>query len=192
MGSNSQRTHGAQLRIDIGGGTDCAFGFHNLDPVHGLGDWKRMAQDTPWPVASGSMIEVRASHVMEHIPAGDERIAVMNEAWRVLQPGGTMTLIVPLIGYTDGYQQAHQCGWQAHADPTHVSGWWFPESLYYFYTNNPLPPNAEYGIKMWNLGPIAASEEAVRDLLNDTTNTPSFWGVRGGWEGVARLEKPGP
>jgi SAM-dependent methyltransferase len=121
--------------IELGGGNLPTTGV-NLDPVHGLGGWRRRAQDVPWPVADGSVGTVRASHVMEHIPAGADRIAVFNEAHRVLASGGTFEVVVPLLVGT----------WHAVADPTHVS-WWVPESFHYF--DGRIEPNADYGILPW-------------------------------------------
>ena len=74
---------------------------------------------------------------MEHIPAGQERIDVMNEAHRVLMPGHQFEIIVPLMVGT----------WHAIADPTHVS-FWVEESFYYF-CDGPFKANADYGIKLW-------------------------------------------
>jgi SAM-dependent methyltransferase len=126
------------VRIDLGGGTAPKPGFVNLDPVHG--DYKIRAQD-PWPFLDYSADAIWASHVMEHIPAGAERIAVFNEAHRVLKPGGTFTVIVPLFPWP-----------QAMADPTHVS-YWVEESFGYFDGRCPWgPPNADYGILPWEHG----------------------------------------
>lgn len=125
--------------LDIGGGTSPVEGrdhhVENLDPVHGKGPWKRLAQDTPWPVFDDWFDEVNASHVMEHIPAGAPRIAVMNEVHRVLDPKGTFTIIVPLFPHP----------W-AIADPTHVS-YWVSESFQYF--DQRMLANADYGIRPW-------------------------------------------
>lgn len=126
---------GSVLHLELGGGL-LAEGRVNLDPVHGVGEWRRRAQDTPWPVADGSVASVRASHVMEHIPAGEQRIAVFNEAHRVLADGGTFEVIVPLLTGS----------WHAVADPTHIS-FWVPESFHYF--DGRITPNAEYGIAPW-------------------------------------------
>ena len=108
--------------IEIGGGHLVQAGWTNLDPTHGQGDWQRPAQQVPWPAPDGSVDAIRASHVMEHIPAGADRIAVMNEAHRVLKPGGVFEIRVPncLSGT-----------WHAFADPTHVSFWCIP-SFHYF------------------------------------------------------------
>lgn len=123
------------MRIDIGGGTAPMGGYVNLDPVHGEDEWKRHAQSIWWPCEPDSVDAIRASHVMEHIPAGEGRISVFNEAWRVLRPGGTFTVIVPMFPTP-----------QAIADPTHVS-WWVPESFGYF--DGRIQPNADYGIRLW-------------------------------------------
>jgi SAM-dependent methyltransferase len=125
------------LKIELGGGTLLTPGYTNLDPVHGVGEWKRYAQDTPWPVGDNSVEAMRASHIMEHIPAGmDHRVKVMNEAHRVLKPGGIFEIVVPLLVGT----------WHAIADPTHVS-FWVKESFHYF--DGLFAANAHYGISLW-------------------------------------------
>lgn len=124
------------MNLEIGGGNLIEPGWTNLDPVHGRGEWKRQAQDTPWPAATRGVDAIRASHVMEHIPAGDERIRVMNEAWRVLRLGGVFEVIVPFMTGS----------WHAIADPTHVS-LWCRESFHYF--DGTFGANADYGIRLW-------------------------------------------
>jgi SAM-dependent methyltransferase len=123
------------MKIELGGGLKPVDGYVNLDPVHGNGPWCRQAQDVPWPARDESCEAIHASHVMEHIPAGAPRIAVMNEAWRVLRTGGTFRIIVPHFGT-----------WQAHADPTHVS-FWVPESFSYF--DGSWTADADYGLAPW-------------------------------------------
>lgn len=123
-------------QIEIGGGTLLRPGWVNMDPVHGDGPWKRLAQDVPWPAPDHSVSVLRASHVMEHIPSGQARIDVMNEAHRVLAPGGVFEIIVPFMTGS----------WHAIADPTHVS-FWCLESFHYF--DGLFAANADYGIKLW-------------------------------------------
>jgi SAM-dependent methyltransferase len=151
--------------IDIGGGTIPALGCVNLDPHHGVGEWRRRVQDGI-PAADASVVAVRASHVMEHIPAGDERIFVMNEVHRVLVPGGTFEIIVPTVG-AGGVLHG---GWQAFADPTHVSFWYYPESWLYF-CEGVFKPNADYGYRIW---------QALRDEDME---------LRDGWEARVVLRK---
>lgn len=155
------------LMVDIGGGTSAAPGYLNLDPHHGVGQWCRRIQDGI-PLDNESVVAVRASHVMEHIPAGADRIFVMNEAHRVLVSGGTFEIIVPVVG-----AYGRLCGgWQAFADPTHVSYWYYPESWQYFCEGNPMGVNADYGCRLWM--PLR----------------PDDMELRGGWEARVVMRKP--
>jgi hypothetical protein len=127
--------------IEIGGGHIVQPGWTNLDCRNGFGDWRRMAQDTPWPTADGSVDEIRANHILEHVPAGQERIDIFNEAWRVLRPGGAFDIRLPLVITASGLPT-----WHAVADPTHVS-FWCRESFHYF--TGAFAANADYGIRLW-------------------------------------------
>lgn len=133
------------MKIDIGGGTAPAEGYINLDPVHGDGAWGRSIQ-MGIDVEDNYVDAVRASHVMEHIPAGQDRIHAFNEVHRVLKPHGTFQVIVPGIGPT----------YHAWADPTHVS-FWCPESFGYF--DGSIAPAADYGIKPWETLDLFVAQE---------------------------------
>ena len=132
------RRREGMLRIDIGGGLAPVPGHVNLDRVHGEGDFKRQIQEGI-PVADGTVESVRCSHLMEHIPSGYDRIGVFNEVWRVLQPGGTFEIIVPLFS-------GDSFGWAA--DPTHVSIW-VEQSFWYF--TGQMAAAADYGILLWQM-----------------------------------------
>ncbi len=127
-----------QVNLEIGGGTKCRDQWINLDPVHGVGEFKIQAQLTPWPFETNSVSNIFASHVLEHIPAGAPRISVMNECYRVLEPGGSLEIRVPCFPHPF-----------AVADPTHVS-FWVESSILYF--TGDLAPDAEYGVEKWQLG----------------------------------------
>lgn len=159
------------MKIDIGGGTNPAGGWVNIDPVHGVQEQHRVRVQDGLPFDDNTIEAARASHVLEHIPAGDDRIKAMNEVHRVLKSGGTFEIILPLVGYTENEVGHLVRGWQPYADPTHVAYWWFPESLLYF-CEGPFKPHADYGICIW-------------DTLHEED-----WEVRGGWEGYAVLRKP--
>jgi SAM-dependent methyltransferase len=126
------------MNIEIGGGTLVPAGWTNLDSRNGDGPWRREAQDVPWPTADRTVDAIRASHVMEHIPAGQPRIDVMNEAHRVLKPGSVFEIRVP---------NALSGTWHAFADPTHVS-FWCLASFHYF--DGSFAANADYGIRPWS------------------------------------------
>lgn len=162
--------------LEIGGGTNRhPQSTDVIDPSHPFSvdesiieKLRGKAQDFKWPFNDGDVQAVYASHVMEHIPAGVERIAIFNEAHRVLKIGGFFDILVPLVGFTqpDGTSVLVN-GWQPYADPTHVSYWWFPESLLYFCEGD-FKAHADYGMASWRL---------------------DGWHVNFGFEGVARLVK---
>jgi predicted SAM-dependent methyltransferase len=131
--------------LEIGGGDSnrLVANWLNIDPVHGDGDLKRLAQDIPWPIPSNSIDRVYASHVMEHIPAGEDRINVMNEAHRVLKRGGRFLIQVPLL--CD--ENVGVVYFTSIADPTHVS-FWTRSSFSYF--DKTMTASADYGINQWN------------------------------------------
>jgi hypothetical protein len=83
---------------------------------------------------------------MEHVPAGTERIFVMNEAHRVLAPGHEFYVEVPVLRTRDGV-----VSWEAIADPTHVS-YWCHESFLYFVRNTAYAAHADYGLLYWDMG----------------------------------------
>lgn len=142
-----------------------------------------------WPVDDESADEVYASHVLEHIENGPPRIHVFNEAWRVLRPGGTFTMRFPVLGYEEQWTVKP---YHVFADPTHVSVLWLPHSLTYFTNENPA--HADYGIKPWARLRRIENMMGERMIEQQKYSKPplqgaSWWFVRDGWEGVARLEK---
>jgi SAM-dependent methyltransferase len=174
-------------QLELGGGTNP----HPLSEVvidlhHPKNSNKQDAAVLPWE-AYGSPIEpesfdvIYCSHFLEHIPAGQQRINVFNEAWRVLKHGGRFDMKMPLIGYNlNGVGQLVN-SWQPWADPTHVGFWWFPESLLYF-CEGLFKPHADYGYNIWKaLGPYCD---------NPLENPEGGWCVLGGWEGYASIIKP--
>lgn len=68
----------------------------------------------PWPLADASVDELHCSHFIEHIPMAetadgqDLLLAFFDECFRVLKPGGTMTVIWPSLKSVRAFQ-----------DPTH-------------------------------------------------------------------------
>lgn len=161
-----------------------------IDTRHPLNCPAQDATVTPWigsdgnPIPDASVDRVYCSHFLEHITAGQNKINVFNEAWRILKSGGVFDMIMPLVGYTDpnnGQPQSSHIGWQPWADPTHVGFWWFPESLMYFCEGN-FKPHANYGISVWSyLGPYTSEPMSRQD---------GGWCVNNGWEGLARMVKP--
>lgn len=82
-------------------------GYHNVDIVQPCNQIADLSKQWPWD--SNSIEEIRAFDAIEHLP---DKIHTMNEAHRILVPGGLFDIKVPT---TDGYG--------AWCDPTHVSYW---------------------------------------------------------------------
>lgn len=89
----------------------------NVDVVAGPGVDVVADLRQPWPWEDGSVLEVRAFDVIEHLPS---HIHTMNEMWRVLRAGGVAKIAVPTTDGTGAFQ-----------DPTHVSFWNRRSFLYY-------------------------------------------------------------
>lgn len=198
------------MLVDLGGGMRP---HPRADVVIDLSHPKNSpAQDatvTPWQVDPGHFLdeggqgylhselvdEVFASHFLEHINPGAPLIRVMNEAWRVLKPGGTFTFVMPIIGYTEpttGAYMQGRGGWRPWADPTHVNFWWLPEGVEYFTPT--LGADADYGLSLWEpLGGWVSEAESFRRLdahKAGVVDCDSWWSVRNGWEGCGMLVKP--
>jgi glycosyltransferase involved in cell wall biosynthesis len=138
------------MRLNLGCCDALLEGYVNVDLVPGPGV---VAADLrqPWPWADGSVEQVRAWDVIEHLP---DKIFTMNELWRVLQPGGVADIAVPT---TDG-----PGAWQ---DPTHVS-FWNRRSFLYYEAGNPYRERfaASYGIR--------AKFRTVQESLEQTVDGP--------------------
>lgn len=120
------------MKLNLGCSDAHVAGFVNVDicpPADEIADLRY-----EWPWADGSVAHIRAHDIFEHLP---DKIHTLNEAWRVLKPGGVLDLVVPT---TDG-----RGAWQ---DPTHVS-YWNPNSLFYLEHNNPHNTRfaAAYGMR---------------------------------------------
>jgi O-antigen biosynthesis protein len=92
--------------LDLGGRFEPWVDFETVDLLDAdiVTDLNRV-----WPFEDNSVGVIRASHIFEHLI---DPIHAMNEAFRVLAPGGWLLLEVPS---TDGRG--------AFQDPTHVSFW---------------------------------------------------------------------
>lgn len=152
----------------------------------------RNLAETPWRTDNGKIVDctvraIYAHHIMQKIPRGEALLAVMNEAWRVLEPGGTITMFLPVVGYTDSKGTSFPVNrWEPYADPMHVSYWWLPEAFSMYFAGDDHRTEL-YGASRWSpLGPLV-KPETVQDAM---ASMGTFWTVRDGWEGVVRLEKP--
>lgn len=92
--------------IDLCGGVDCPAGYTPVD-LHGPGIICDL--NKTWKIPESSVGLLRAFDAIEHLK---DPIHTMNEAYRVLAPGGFLMIHVPSTN-----------GLGAFCDPTHVSFW---------------------------------------------------------------------
>ena len=95
------------MKLNLGCSDQLLPGYVNVDicpPADKIADLNK-----DWPWEDNSIDEIRAYDIIEHLP---DKIHTMNEAWRVLKPGGTLEICVPT---TEG-----RGAWQ---DPQHCSYW---------------------------------------------------------------------
>lgn len=117
-------------KLNLGCGLLPEKGFLNLDMVEAPGvDVVHDLTVAPWPFPDNHFGCLQAKHVLEHIPMTfveyegrkiDALVAVMNEAWRVLAPGGRFLIDIPTVHGQGAFQ-----------DPTHRR-FLVENSIYYF------------------------------------------------------------
>lgn len=100
------------INLDVGCGENKQVGFVGIDkrPLANV-DILHDIEGFPWPLDDESCGVIVMSHVIEHIKPWLQ-IDFMNEAWRVLIPGGHLMIWTP-YGGSPRYLQ----------DPTHCAPW---------------------------------------------------------------------
>jgi len=102
-------------KVDLGGRFDAPKGYESVD----LKNADIIADlNSKWPFEDNSVGVIRAHDIIEHLK---NPIHVMEEAYRILKPGGYFMILVPS---TDGRG--------AFQDPTHIS--FFNENSFWYYT----------------------------------------------------------
>lgn len=112
------------MKLNLGAGSDILPGYVNhdlaalpgIEIVHNLNHY-------PWPWADGSIDEIKAFDVLEHL---DDFMKAMEEISRILIPGGRCHVNVPYWN-----------SWCSVADPTHKRG--FHEITFRFFD-----PDSDY------------------------------------------------
>lgn len=123
-------------KLNLGSGFDKSPGYVRVDVA---GEPEVWSDARALPFQDGAFSEVKAHHVLEHIPR-EALIGVMNECWRVTEPGGRIDIEVPVFPY-----------WTAIADPTHIS-FFVSQTFDYFSEGAGHDDHMRlYGIKPWRL-----------------------------------------
>lgn len=124
------------LKLNLGCSDDHRVGFVNVDiapPADVITDLNQ-----PWPWDDSSVEYILALDVFEHLHS---KIWAMNEAHRVLEPGGILEIAVPCVYLADGRVNPG-----AFADPTHCC-YYTLDDVYYFHEewNNPQGERGRLG-----------------------------------------------
>ncbi len=128
------------LRLNLACGGDIVPGYVNHDVARHRAEVD-VAHDLrvlPWPWADDSAEVIRLLNVLEHLP---DVVPVIDECWRILQPGGLLHLSVP--------HYLHETAW---LDPTHRRPFHL-DSFDYFDPDTPW--GQKYGFyteRKWRLG----------------------------------------
>lgn len=101
--------------------------FPGVDVAHDL-------DVTPWPFKDGQFCHISAIDIFEHL---NDVTSAMDECWRVLRPGGTLTIQGPLAN-----------GSHHWIDPTHKRAF-LPGSFDYYCENTPRGQRYGYGVGRW-------------------------------------------
>lgn len=128
-----------EVKVDLGGGDEPQPGFINIDIrdlpkvdiVHDL-------EVFPWPLPNDCADFLMASHIVEHIePHKGVFIDFMNEAWRILKPGGRMFIQTPYAGTPRFYQDPTHCNPCTEITFAYFDPWIGEGMLYRIYRPKP-------------------------------------------------------
>ena len=154
------------MKLNLGCSDDIRYGYENIDLVPPADQCIDLSIPWPWPHSTVS--EILAYDVFEHLPT---KIFAMNEAHRVLEPGGLLDLAVPCVMLSDGRVNPG-----AFADPTHQT-FWTMDDRYYFCEqwNNPKDERGRFGeaygitalfrIRKWELFEYGSGPERRSKIL---------------------------
>ncbi|KAF0243288.1 MAG: type 11 [Planctomycetota bacterium] len=198
-----QRSAVREVRLDLACGQSPREGFEGVDIWPGAKHQLNLLR-FPWPWADNSVDELHCSHFVEHIPMAyltpqgdlspvpttpadkDLFFAFFDECWRILKPGGLMTVIVPALRSNRAFQ-----------DPTHRR--FLPAEAFLYLNRAWREANKldHYGVACNFVGPLGDGipavdgqvpmEEGMRALEVQIARAQTLWNVVADW--VARLKK---
>ena len=135
------------MKLDVGCGVSLKEGYVGLDKrkLEGVSVVHEL-EVFPYPFEDDTFSEIRGYHIIEHIKPW-LTVDFMNELWRIMEPGGLLTLDMPYAG-TNSF-------WQ---DPSHINGcieltfWYFDMRSNMYKIYEPSPWFIEEGYPIRELG----------------------------------------
>lgn len=125
-----------EVHLDLGCGDNKKAGTFGIDIAKtASADYTMDLTNSPWPIEDAAVDSIHCSHFFEHL-TGEQRIAFMEECYRILKDGKQMVIIVP-----------HWSSMRSIQDPTHQ---WPPlaESSFLYFNKQWMTDNklTHYGI----------------------------------------------
>lgn len=144
------------MKIDIGAGRDKRPGFKRWDisPVVKPDVLIDVSKDK-FPVEDNACEEIRISGVLEQILTNEGLLHCMNECHRILQSGGTMTVVVPNAKYSTAFQDPHDV---RQFTPSTFKYFDQKEQAYTLY-------GSVYGYKGWQLNNLITGENGIMTIV---------------------------
>jgi predicted SAM-dependent methyltransferase len=105
------------LSVNIGSGGKGLPGWVNVEIMPMADTTLCLDIRRPLPLADGSVARLLAEHVIEHVDFRDELPVMLGDWYRVLEPGGTVRIVVP---DAKRYLEAYVCG---EPERWHALGW---------------------------------------------------------------------
>lgn len=116
------------MKLNIGSGLQHIEGYTSVDP-YAPADISTVAWSLP--LEDASVEAVYASHMLEHLSYAETE-QTLKEWLRVLQPGGTLTVVIPNMSFVAAvwlhggdrvYRRQIMFGSQQHEGEYHRNGW---------------------------------------------------------------------
>jgi len=111
------------MKLDVGSGISKRAGYVTIDRDPSVKPDVLADIEEKIPIEDGIVSEIRAYAILEHLDARN-KVKVMAEFWRILEPDGILDIKVPIAGTAPSFQ-----------DPTHIS-FWNSASFWYFLKGN--------------------------------------------------------
>ena len=174
------------IKLDLGGGQNVREGFDCVDIMAGAKHQVNLVE-FPWPFETDSVTELHSSHFIEHIPmketttGKDWLFAFFDECYRILVPGGVLSLVWPCNRSDRAFQ-----------DPTHRR---FIPNATMFYMNkawrdmNKLDHyNVQCDFELVSIVPIIPAELTLLHPEAQARRVIESWNTVMDWQAV--LKKP--
>lgn len=140
------------MKLNLGCGRDYRAGWENWDRSHKVkADEYLDISASRWPSQENQFEEIYCSGVLEQIGGNEKFLHVLNECWRVLIPGGMMTVIVPSAKFSNAFKDPFDC--RRFIEETFMYFDWRRQE-YKLY-------GSVYGFKPWEVGTLFTNPQGI-------------------------------